>query len=251
MSTELQKFDELQTQITLFVAPAKDVRVIDSETSTSASTIFRELTSWEKKVEEKRKSLVGPLNDQVKRINEYAKQVTAPLADAKAHITKELIAFEKILEAQRQEQLRIEREEQRKRDEEARLLILKQQEEAAAKIKAAQEEAEMDAMFSDDGESIKRAEAEAEAIKAKAEAEARRIEFEAKKEHWDAKKEIATNKVAGTRRTWTYKIIDISKVPPEYLVTSIDDKKVKKSISLEVREIPGLEIYQELTITAR
>jgi hypothetical protein len=252
---ELQKFDELQTNLTVFVAPVKGMKVGNQEESANASKTFRELTSFEKKVEEKRKELVAPLNDQVKRINEYAKQIVAPLADAKTHLSKELLAFERVLEEQRMLALIAEREERRKRDEEVALKLAQAKLEVEEKLKAAKEEAEMAAMFSQDDnaaiEAAKKAEEEAFLVKAQAEAEAKRVEFEAQKAHWDAKKEIASNKVDGTRRTWTFKILDLEKVPEEFKVTSVDEKKVKKFISGGGRILEGIEIYQELSMTAR
>ena len=254
MSTELKPFDELQSQIMIFVSPVKEIKVIDKDTSAQASKVFRDLNDWEKQVEAKRKELVGPLNDQVKRINEYAKQIVAPLTGAKAHVSEELIKFERILEAERQDAIRLEREEARKREEEARAKIELQRKEAEAKIAQMKEDAEALAMFApqeEAEEATTKANEDAEKLKSGVEAEAARVAFETKQEHWDAKKEIAQHKVTGTRRTWTFKVIDLNLVPDEFKIVSLDEKKVKKMIALEVREIHGLEIFQELSITAR
>lgn len=251
---ELQKFDELQAQIKMFVNPVKEITVTDQDSSAIASKTFRELTDFEKKVEARRKELVGPLNDQVKRINEYAKQISSPLSDAKTFVSAELIKFEKVLEAQRQEALQIEREARIKREDELRQEIERQKLEADAKIKEMQEDAETLAMFApkDEAEELKAtAEKEAASIKANLEAEATRQAFEQKQEYWDNKKEIAQNKVAGTRRTWTFKVLDIKLVPDQFKVVSVDEKKIKALIGAGEREIAGIEIYQELSITAR
>jgi hypothetical protein len=255
MSTELKKFDELQVQITKLVAPAKDVAVSSKDTANNASMAFRELTVWEKKVEEKRKELVAPLRAEIERITEYAKQIVEPIKDAKAHVSTQLIAYEKKLEVERQEQLRIEREEYRKRQEEIAQKLKQAEIEAQAAIKAAKEQAETEAMFAankiDEAEKIQEAEKLASDIAAHQAAEASRIEFENKKQHWDDKKEIMQNKVAGTRRTWKFKLIDISLVPTQYTEVILNEKEIKKAISNEVREISGLQIFQDLTITAR
>ena len=227
---DLIKFNQLQADLTLFVTPIKDLKVSDRDTSSSASDALKDVKRWDKKLEEKRKELVSPLNDQVSRINEFVKTLKAPLALAEVHLKKELLAFELVLERERQEKLKVEAEERRKREEEARALI-----------KAQQEEAETLAMFADKGE--------VEKLKAQAHAESQRIEFEAKKEHWDAVKEIKSDKVSGVRRTWTFEIIDESLVPVEF--KSVDEKKIRKAMSNEVREIPGVRIYQETSITAR
>ncbi len=252
---ELQKFDPLQTQVSLMVEKLKELKVTSSETSMEAATFLRAITTLIKQCEDTRKSITAPLDDAKKKAMEYEKQVTAPLIEVKAILVNQQISYERVLEAERQEAKRIEREEARKREEEARLKILAAQAEAEAKILAAKEELEMTQMFSGEAaakEAMEKAEAEAQALKAQANAEAQRIEFEAKKAHWDASKEIAQNKVEGTRRTWTFKILDISKVPEEYKIVSLDDKKVKQAIiKQEIRQIEGIEIYQEISITSR
>lgn len=254
MNTELKKFDELSAAITEFVAPTKNVVVTDAESSSLASKTFRELNDWEKKVEAKRKELVGPLNAEVDRINEYAKMLKVPVLEAKAHVSEELKKHERKLEVERQEALRLQRVERERQELEAQRAIEKQRAETEAKIKELKDEAEALAMFTQEDEAeIAMIKAEEEAQKAKAahDAEAARIAFEVKQNHWDAKKEIAQNKVSGTRRVWSFKLLDISKVPAELKITSLDEKKVKQLIALGQREIAGIEIFQELSITAR
>lgn len=61
------------------------------------------------------------------------------------------------------------------------------------------------------------------------------------------------NKIGNTqtRKVWTFKVIDFGKVPDEYKVLS--NPWVNKAIREGVREIPGIEIYQEeqLSIVGR
>jgi hypothetical protein len=253
-TTDLQKFDELKTQIAMFVAPVKDLTVTDQASSAEASKVFKALSDFEKKVEARRKEIVGPYNDLVGRINDYAKQIKEPLVNAKGVVSAQLIQFERLLEQQRQEALRLEREEKAKREAELRAELERQRLEAEEKARAIREEAETVAMFAaPDEAAIAKAKAEEEAarVDAEAKAEAERKEFETKKAYWDSKKEIEQNKVAGTRRVWTHKVLDLGQVPQEYLLVTLDAKKVKEAIAAGVRVIPGLEIYQELTITSR
>lgn len=46
------------------------------------------------------------------------------------------------------------------------------------------------------------------------------------------------------RKHWTFKVIDIKKVPAAYL--QIDNRTVNAAIKEGVREIPGIEIYEEI-----
>lgn len=274
MNNDLVKFDELVADLTVFVSPIKDLVVTDKPSCDKANLTLKELKFWEKKIEEKRKEMVGPLNDQVKRINEYAKTVTAPLATPEIHLKAQLLAYERLLEKEREEQRRIEREAQAKREAEARAviekqraeaqaLIAKQQAEAAEAARQAKEDAEALAMFAapNESEAIKeKAELEAKEIAAKAEAEAARIqaeahmqaqktEFEAKQAHWDASKDIKANKVAGATRRWTFKITDESLLPKEYLIPN--EKKIREAMYANVRDIPGVYFFQELSISNR
>ena len=51
------------------------------------------------------------------------------------------------------------------------------------------------------------------------------------------------------RKDWTFKIVDFERIPREYLM--VDSKKVNAAIRAGVREIPGIEIYQEVEIATR
>lgn len=228
--SQLTEFNQLQSDLTKFVAPVKEVSVIDRTSSEAATSTLREVKHWERKVEEMRKKLVGPLNDEVARINEYARMVKSPLLEAEIHLKQTLLAFERLLEAEREVERKKEAEERRKREAEAQALI-----------KAEAEKAKTLAMFEND-------ETAAE-IEAKARAEAQRIEFEAKKAGWDASKEIAANKVSGVRRVWKFEIDDHSKVPIQYL--SPDEKKIKAAVSKGVRDIPGVRIFQDAIMAVR
>jgi len=66
------------------------------------------------------------------------------------------------------------------------------------------------------------------------------------------KEKLKVNTDNGTvyeRKHWTFKIVDFEKIPREYLM--IDNKKVNAAIRAGVRNIDGLEIYQEVEIATR
>jgi len=46
-----------------------------------------------------------------------------------------------------------------------------------------------------------------------------------------------------TRKVWKFKIIDVIKIPREYLM--IDESNIRDAIRKGIREIPGVKIYQE------
>lgn len=54
---------------------------------------------------------------------------------------------------------------------------------------------------------------------------------------------------ATARKRWTYKVVDLQKVPRRYLC--LDTKAINEEIRIGAREIPGLEIYQETGVSFR
>lgn len=54
---------------------------------------------------------------------------------------------------------------------------------------------------------------------------------------------------ASIRKVWTWKMADGAKVPAEYIV--LDSIKINKAVKAGVRNIPGLEIYEESQTVVR
>lgn len=227
---ELKEFDQLAADLTLMVTPIKALSVIDKGTCEQAVATRREVKSWEKKIEEKRKQLVGPLNDQVKMINDYAKKISSPINDATSHIDHQLREYERLLEIERAAAAKKAFEEKMRQEEETRKLIEAQAEEAAAL-----------AMFE--------APEEAEKVLAQAESEAVRIEFEAHKAHTDAVKEIKQNKVAGSRRVWKFEITDPALIPNTFLM--VNESAIGAAVRAGTRTIPGVRIYEDIIFSSR
>lgn len=162
-----------------------------------------------------RKKLVQPLNDHVKMINDLFKDEVAPLEAADS------IMRSKMLDYQKEKERKVREEQER---------IRKEQE-----------------------------------LKAKAEAEARaKAEAEAKANNKpvlppepvkppEPPKPIpqVERKVGNTsfKKRWTYEVLDVNKVPREYLV--VDTVKVRKVVDAGVRNIEGIRIYEEDIIATR
>lgn len=53
------------------------------------------------------------------------------------------------------------------------------------------------------------------------------------------------------REIWKYKITDISLVPEQYLMLVVNDDAVCSAVQSGTRQIPGLEIYSEDSVTTR
>lgn len=230
MQNDLVQFDQLKADITLFVQPVLEISVKDAAAADNALASAKHVKSWAKKVEDRRKELVGPLNDQVKRINAYVKEILEPLEKAEAHLKAGLRSWEQHLEKVRQEEMR-KAEAERKRLEA----------EAQAKMKAQQEEAAMEALFKTPND-LKRDEIVQEV-------EQTRVQHEIATTHKSNVKAIDSMKVSGAQKFWTFAIEDESKIPREFL--SVDPKKIRQAVSAGTREIPGVNIYQDTRIAIR
>lgn len=220
--SDLQVFDKLKADVTLYVAPIKNIVVKSSIEMEVAVKTGREVKAWTKKVEDLRKSLVAPLNEQVKKINDYARQILSPLEDSEKLIKSHLVLWEKHLETQRREDMaRIE-----KRRQESLFAAKKKQEEDAKAI----EELPLD--DSDLGRERLVSQVQANRV-------SDQIYKDAKKEE----KAVSQMKVSNTRKIWKFHVEDINKVPHEYL--ALDAVLVRQAISKGITEIPGLRVYQE------
>lgn len=226
----LEKFDKLATDIRQHIEPCLKLMVQDNSTKDDALMAGKNIKAYEKRIEETRKALVGPLNAQVKEINDYAKKIMAPLAEAETHLKKQLGGYEAILEKQRREEF--EKAEKARKEAEAK---------AAEEARIKREEAEMAAMLLDDSE--------AQEVTAVAEVEIERQAAEVQMLHRTNVKEIEAKKVSGASKPWTFEVVDYDQVPREYLM--VDEKAIRQAIRDGNREIAGVRIFQETRISFR
>lgn len=227
---EIQKFDQLKADITIAIQPILALTAKDDESSKGILEAGRQTKAYAKRVEDLRKELTSPLNDEVKRINAHAKQITEPLDRAEAHIKGELLKWEKELERRRHEEF--------KRAEEKRL---KAEAEAKARADEEREASEMAAMFSKPEEAAK--------VTAVADAKAEREISEIRNEHKTAVKDIGATKVSGIRKRWVFEVTDQSLVPREFLI--VNEMAIRAAVNTGMREIAGIRIYEDTSISIR
>jgi chemotaxis protein histidine kinase CheA len=221
---EIQKFDPLKAEIAAFVAPARAIKVTDAASCDKAVESGKVVVAMLKRVDALRRTLVDPLNAQVKKINAHAKDVQEPLDEVEKHIRGELNRFAAEQEKIRQEEVRKAEEARRAREAE---LAAKQAEE-----KAALEEGL--AIFGEDEEAV----LELEEKQAEEKAVAR---IEAEQAAWDANQ----HQIKNTRKNAKLKVVDLSLVPREYLV--LNEKGALAAMKAGVK-IPGLELEFELAV---
>lgn len=255
MSKDLQLFDSLKADITVLVSPTLKLAIKDETSAQSGVEARKQLKALLKLVDDKRRSLVDPMNDEVKRINAYVKSILGPLENADGHVKRELDAYameqEKIrqegIRKARQEAQRIEREAQEKLAVEQAFLLARQQEEASAHVDA-------EDLFgaSEDDEETKRTAREFEEKKAREHAE---FEARAERERMERlialqQKEFDANQVQvkNTRKDFKCELLDVSLVPKEFLIITLNEKAVLAAARAGVKEIAGVRIWQQVSV---
>lgn len=260
METNLQQFDELQANITVFLSPIKTLTVTDQASHLVASGALKTITSFKKMVDEKRVSLVKPLNDQVDAINGYAKKIKAPIEEAEAFVKNKMKEFA-LIEQKRieEEKRRIQEEEQKERERIAaerkrQELALKTKQEEEAKKLEESKKASTDLMsvfgdFSEDNTAQEELKRKQEFERAEFEAKKKREEEEQQKQLEAKKKLLDLEKPKNTRKVWKWEVTAYSEIPDQYW--ELSEAMVNKAVKEGIREIPGIRIFQETEIVAR
>lgn len=230
MENQLVKFDVLSAEIALAMKPAMELKIscaADVAKAQETGVIIKKLS---KAVEDHRKELVGPLNDNVKQINSYAKKVSASLESAESHIKIQLIKYNSEQEKIRQAEIAKTEAERKAREAE-----LKRIEDEKKKALQSHHDDDFEG-FIKDQETKKK-----EALALQAESERLRIENERQAKL--KKMEIESTKVSGVRKVWTFEVENIGRVPVEFI--KLDEVKIRAAIHAGAREIQGLRIYQQ------
>lgn len=238
------KITAIQTDLET-LAQQTNIVVVDEETEQKAIDFLSAVKSRFARIEQLRKFFVGPLNDQVKAINNKFKMQLAPLEEMEAQVKGVLTNYM--------------REKERKAHEAAETARREREAIEAAELQK-QEEAlriETEAANAALAEKNKKKRAALEA-----QAEFARLERLASEEKLDqqvaplveapAKSVRANGGLLISKKTWTFEVADeemLRKAHPELFV--LDIKAVNARIQNGERAIPGLNIYQETSVNLR
>lgn len=258
MSSDLQRFDDLKASITVFVSPTLQLKVSDAASSATGIDVAKQIRGFLKEVDERRRELVDPLNQQVKNINEYVKSLTAPLERADQHVKGELNLYAAQQEKIRQEELRRAREEAARLEAEAQSKLAAERAALQAKqMEEAKAHSEAESLFGADlDDHLEHAAAgdkavleaqlarEAAALEAVAERERMARIVALKQKEFDANQEQIKN----TRKTFKCEMLDQALVPKEFLVVTLNEKAVLAAARSGVKEIAGVRIWQEVSV---
>lgn len=100
----------LTTQVSEIVSTADSLIVNDENDYITATDLLSLISKINKKLEEKRKELVKPYNEQVKKINDFFKGYTEPLDRANRTVKQKALTYKQDQERKRQEEERAIRE---------------------------------------------------------------------------------------------------------------------------------------------
>lgn len=219
LKTEITKEqkDNVKSQIVSLAKAAVKYGVIKTDDDMKEASEQINLVSAKiKELEEKRKSLVGPLNDVVKTLNNDFKEFTNPLTTLLNGLKKSVGSY---LD---------------KKDREAKLLAEKE----AAKIEK-KEEKLADALSSKNPLEREMAQQKIDTMKNTAEQKVNEV--------MPGKINTGAGSVS-SKMLWKFEITNPTAVPVNYLM--IDEAKIKQAIKDGIREINGVRIYQERSLSS-
>lgn len=241
----LPAVQEAMSDIKALEAYAANYSISTAEQYTSGAADLQRVKAAQKKLEDTRTGITGPMNAALKRVNDFFRAPAERLTTIERTIKRGLTVFAEAEERQRQEK-------QRKADELARRE--REKAEAAARQARAKADAEAAGLR-------RRAEAEAaagraeEAAKLAARAEAKIEKADAKAEQLEqqaaavvapvVQDQTPTFKGLSMRDSWKFEVVDPAKVPREFL--AVDDSKIRRYVQAMKGDskIDGVRVYCE------
>ena len=197
-----------------------------------ASDLLKFIKSTFKKAEEERKAITDPINASVKILNSRFKTITDPLSAAESSVKAKILSFE-------QERRRKAEEEAR---EQARLDAI-----AAAEAEAKRKAEEASAKLIEDGQ----IDIFADPVEIEVSVDVSSIVIPEPVVN-NAPVRGAYGSTTSVVKRWTYEVTDIAALAafaPE--LVSVVGSLINAKIRDGVRDIPGLRIYQDETISSR
>lgn len=201
------------------VAQASRVVIASNEDNEKASDLVKFIKTCFKKAEDDRKSITDPLNAVIKNINARYKLITEPLLNAEHEVKTAMLTF-----SQEQRRIAEQKERDRRAAEEAALL-----EQAA---KAEQENKPVDAdMLLDQAAEVNSAPVVVQ-------------------QPQTVRGDYGSS--SSIKKTWTYRVTDIKALAAAHPELVLENSPViRQRIREGIREMAGVEIYQEESIAVR
>jgi hypothetical protein len=265
METQVTQFDVLKSDVAQLIPQVEAIQIVDEATAERAREGASLLKGLAKRIIERRKELIKPLQAQIDAIEAYANEVAGPLSQLEERVTGELRHFAIKQETARQEA-------ERKAEEEI----------AAEKVRLEAERQKAEAELIGKQDSVREAHEQEQKVRATAArlfggpgAEPRGQQFamtiEERQNHallvgraqieknfneqiGRVKKAVGSaipGRVKGEQKHWDVEILDINLIPAEFLNVTVKRAELLKAARAGRTEIPGVRLFQDTRVTIR
>jgi hypothetical protein len=233
------RFKDFAQHVERIRTDAQSVAVNDDGSLKFAVALGGESKRIAKAIDTRRKEIINDPGEFVKAVNGLCKSLTDPLVEAESAVKGKITMYQHQFEMER-----------RKAEEAARRAAAELQEKLRREAEEANRKAREEAIRQAEEQAKERqaSEAEIEAARQKAGEEAAAVEISAptvlpltfpKAENVTR---TETGAAAFQRKSWEFELSDILQVPRDYLI--LDEKRVRDSIRMGIREIPGIRIFE-------
>lgn len=203
-----QQIEEIKKEVVVILDYCDGLAINNQEDMVHATDVLKRIVSKKKEFEGARKALVQPLNDHVKNINLMFKGSIAPLVEVEEKVKNGMLEYRRIEAVEIAKKQQEEAERQKKEFEKQQTERLKEVNSRKEKKEIKQEEFEVDTSEIKQDSVVK-----------------------------------SENGSVRVKKVWNFKVISEMFVPEEYKI--IDERLIRKAIKDGIREISGVEIFQE------
>jgi hypothetical protein len=217
------KLAQINKDVVNIVKTGQAITIKNADQMAEATDFLGQVKARQKRIEELRLSFTKPMNEALRNINNEFKKASEPLEKIERAVKMEMTKYHNT---------------------EAEKIRKAQEKEAEKQRKAWEAEQEK-----------KRQEIEQSNLTKKAQKEAMK---EIKQEEFEAKPTITQDKTVKSdsgssvtfKTVWKFRVVNISKVPANFL--KVDEVAINKAIRTgAIKQIDGLEIYEEKEVSAR
>lgn len=255
MAQDLTVFDSLKAEITVFVAPVKTLIVTDAKSANDCVIVRNKIKEFLNRITAVRTALTAPLKAEAKRIEDVAHLLSGPLLEVERHAESQARGYAIKQDEIKQNEIRkieeARRAAERKAADEARKIAQEQEAARQAELERIRAEAkEAEDMFGttvDTSAQIREAEEAAERERLETQARFEREQMERANAAKAAEYDANEKQLSGVRKTWKVRVLDIDKVPKQYLIIELNEKMAIAARASNPN-IPGLEFYQDISV---
>lgn len=273
VKSDLRKFNKAEEQVNKAIAELEKItNIADAPQLETALDIIKRSKKVDAIIEAKRVSLVKPYNDEVKRINEYAKSLKEKLPPAIKKASDAVLDYNARLEKERINLRTASRIHQlgsllftpnssaddyayyQNGDILVTRVIIEQYDEAQWITRINEVLFSIEQRNKKEIESLtKQAEADAFFGESNSPAIEEKVKELSEKPVAAAPIHVPAfgggSGVKGVTKRWTFTVLDASQVPREYL--QVDEAKIREAMNKGIRHIPGVEFKQVESLTSR